>query len=128
MGYKVLIVDDSHIVRRVLIKAFGLADVAVEAFHEAGNGAEALTFLRSQPVDIVFLDINMPVLNGMDFIRAVRADDELRGTPIVIYSTDGSDSRREELERADIQGYVRKPASPEQLVQIFSSVLGGGTK
>jgi two-component system chemotaxis response regulator CheY len=108
----------------VLIKALGLAEVPVGAFIEACNGAEALGVLRSKPVDIVFLDINMPVLNGMDFIREVRADTDLKDTPIVIYSTDGSDSRREELERAKIQGYLRKPASPERLVEIFSSILG----
>ncbi len=125
MGYTVLIVDDSSIVRKVLKKAFGMTDIAVTAFHEASNGQEALDILASQWIDVIFLDINMPIMNGMDFMRRLKANPALASTPVVVVSTEGSRERIQELMDSGIKAFLRKPVTPERLVKIIKEVLGG---
>ena len=124
MAYNVLIVDDSNIVRKVLIKTFGLTDVSVNHFLEAENGLVALDLLKQNWVDLIFLDINMPVMDGMTFIREMAKDNENKSVPVVVVSTEGSTERKEELARAGIKAYLRKPVTPEQLVSVITSVLG----
>ncbi len=124
MAYNVLIVDDSAIVRKVLIKTFGMTEVQVNDFYQAANGQEGLELLRANWVDLVFLDINMPVMNGMDFMKQLNADPDLARTPVVVVSTEGSQARIDELKAAGIKAFLRKPVTPEQLVEIISSVLG----
>lgn len=123
MAYNVLIVDDSRIVRRVLIKTFGMTDIPIGSFYEANNGKEGLEVLEKEWVDVIFLDINMPVMNGMEFMAALATREELRETPVIVFSTEGSDERIAELRAAGIKAYLRKPASPENLVETITSVL-----
>lgn len=125
MSYNVLIVDDSSIVRKVLIKTFGLSSIPVANFYEAQNGAEGLALLKEHWVDIVFLDVNMPVMNGLEFMQNLRGDPEYQSLPVVIVSTEGSHERISELESRGISAYLRKPVTPEQLVETIQSILGG---
>lgn len=124
MAYNVLIVDDSSIVRKVLIKTFGLTQVEVNSFYQAGNGKEGLEILDSNWIDVVFLDINMPVMNGMEFMRRLRENPKYDETPVVVVSTEGSKERIEELQKADIKAFLRKPVTPEGLAEVISNVLG----
>ena len=124
MAYNVLIVDDSAIVRKVLIKTFGMTDIPVNEFYQAENGQIGLDTLRANWVDLVFLDINMPVMTGMEFIKELRADSMLNETPVIIVSTEGSKERKEELENLGIKAYLRKPVTPETLVETVTTVLG----
>lgn len=124
MAYNVLIVDDSSIVRKVLIKAFGMTCLPVNHIYEAENGQVALDKLSDTWIDIIFLDINMPVMNGMQFIERVRTDEKLSATPIIVVSTEGSKERREELLKGSVKAYLRKPVTPEQLVSTIEEVLG----
>lgn len=124
MSYNVLIVDDSNIVRKVLIKTFGMTDIKVGQFLEAENGQVALKLLASNWIDIVFLDINMPVMNGMEFMREIRSSNDHAGLPVIIVSTEGSKERREELLQLGISAYLRKPVTPEALVENLTQVFG----
>lgn len=124
MGYNVLIVDDSAIVRKVLMKTFGMTKIEVNTFHQAENGKAALEILKQTWVDVIFLDINMPVMNGMEFVQRLRVDPTIADTPIIIVSTEGSQERREELERMGIKAYLRKPVTPETLVETVKNVFG----
>lgn len=124
MAYNVLLVDDSNIVRKVLKKTFGMTGVEVSTFHEASNGKEGLDLLRANWIDVVFLDINMPVMNGMQFMKELRADPNLATTPVIVVSTEGSQERIDELERAGIKAFLRKPVTPENLVETITQVLG----
>lgn len=125
MAYNLLLVDDSSIVRKVLIRTFGMTDIKVNNFFEAANGKVGLETLRKEWIDLVILDINMPVMNGMEFMEALRADPDLKDTPVVVISTEGSEDRRKRLEELGIRAYLRKPATPEDLVATLTTVLGG---
>ena len=125
MAYNVLIIDDSAIVRKVLIKTFGLSGIEVSNFIQAGNGKEGLQALQSNWVDVIFLDINMPVMNGMEFMRTMRQDPAFKDTPVIVVSTEGSQERIEELNNAGIKCFLRKPVTPEGLVETIQSLLGG---
>ena len=125
MSYRILIVDDSPaihgIVRRILaLSGFDAADCA-----SAGNGAEALEFLRSRPVDLILSDINMPEMNGEEFLRALGADDKLRAIPVVILSTDATGRRTRDMLALGAKGYLTKPFKPEALRLELTRVLGG---
>ena len=125
MAYNVLIVDDSSIVRKVLRKTFGMTDIPVGEFFEASNGAIGLEVLHSNWVDIIFLDINMPIMNGMEFMQSLRADQKLRETPVIVVSTEGSNERKQELLEAGVRAYLRKPVTAENLVRTIQEVMGG---
>lgn len=124
MGYNVLIVDDSSIVRKVLIKTFGMTDIIVNNFFQAENGLVGLELLKANWIDIIFLDINMPVMNGMEFMRNLVADENLKNTPVVVVSTEGSKERKSELLESGVKAYLRKPVSPESLVETIKTILG----
>lgn len=125
MAYNVLLIDDSNIVRKVLMKTFGMTGIPVGQFLEAENGKVALELLKQNWVDVVFLDINMPVMNGIDFMRAFMQEPEFKEIPVIVVSTEGSKERREELDQAGVKAYLRKPVPPEVLVETISTVLGG---
>ena len=87
MECSVLIVDDSPILRAAIRKVAAMAGVDPARIREAGNGAEALERLEEQPVDLVLLDINMPVMDGEQFVEALQERPHLRDTIIVVVST-----------------------------------------
>jgi two-component system chemotaxis response regulator CheY len=125
MSYRILIVDDSNIVRKVFVKTLGMTNIPVGGLLEAGNGLEALNVLEREWIDLIFLDINMPVMDGVTFMNRLRAQTTHRETPVVIVSTEGSRVRRAELADLGISAYLRKPVTPEQLVKVFEETLGG---
>ena len=89
----VLIVDDSAMMRAIIRRAVQLTGVAIGVVHEAGNGREALAILEAAPIDAMFTDVNMPVMNGPELLREM-ADRDWDHVYRVIVSTDGSDARR----------------------------------
>jgi len=124
MAYNLLIVDDSSIVRKVIQRALNMTGLPTGQVIEAENGKLALDTLKDNWVDLIFLDINMPIMNGMEFMTALRADPDLKEIPVVIVSTEGSKERREELEKLGVRAYLRKPATPEQLTETITNLLG----
>ena len=124
MGFRILIVDDSSIVRKVLKKALALTSTVFAAIFEAENGAEALEVLSREKVDLIFLDINMPIMNGMEFMKNLSEDAALSHIPVVIISTEGSKERKDELYAREIRAYLRKPFTPELLTSTISQILG----
>jgi two-component system, chemotaxis family, chemotaxis protein CheY len=126
MGYNILIVDDSSIVRQVLIKTLKLSGVEVKQVFEANHGQEALDILETTWIDLVFLDINMPVMNGIEFMRKLRSSASYLNTPVIVVSTEGNRERKAELADLEIKAYLRKPTTPELLAETIQNVLGGG--
>ena len=123
MAYKVMIVDDSSIVRKVIIRTLGMTNISVDSIVEAENGQQALEKLRESWVDLVFLDINMPIMNGMDFMEKLRGDEVLKDTPVIVVSTEGSRDRINRLSELGIKVYLRKPVTPESLTDAVEAVL-----
>jgi two-component system, chemotaxis family, chemotaxis protein CheY len=123
MAYRVMIVDDSRSMRAFVRRVMDLSGFEVDSCLNASNGAEALALLNEQPVDIILTDINMPEMNGEDFVRQMAEREELRSIPVVVVSTDGTQNRIRRLLDLGAKGYVVKPFSPEALRAELERVL-----
>jgi two-component system chemotaxis response regulator CheY len=115
----VLVVDDSATMRAMIRRAVTLSGVAIAAIHEAGDGAAALAQLESHPCDVIFTDINMPGMNGVDLLRAIAARGWTHLIRIVV-STDGSLVRRKEMSALGVQLMVDKPFAPEAIRDVLT--------
>lgn len=124
MAYNILIVDDSETVRAVIKKTLAIAEVPTGEIYQAGNGQEGLDVLRAEWVDLVFSDINMPVMSGIEMVKQMQADEMLKTVPVVVISTEGSKTRIEDLIHLGVKAYIRKPFTPENLRDVVASVLG----
>lgn len=123
MVYRILLVDDSATVRRVLRKALDLVEVPVSGILEATNGQEALDILDKEWVDIVFADINMPVMDGEQMILKMNESGLLQDIPVVIISSEGSETRIQKLKDLGVRGFVRKPFRPEMIRDVIEEVM-----
>lgn len=124
MAFSILIVDDSLPMRSVIKKTFKAAGYGTSEFHEAANGREALEKLRQNWIDLVVTDFTMPEMNGLELIRAMRADDLFSETPVVVVTTEGSREKVDEFMKSGASGYLKKPFTPEKLRDIIVRMLG----
>ena len=124
MALNFLIVDDSPAMRVFIRRVIGLTGLEVGECCEAGNGEEALESLRTRPVDLVLTDINMPRMNGEEFIRRMESDSILRSIPVIVVSTDSSQSWIQRMLALGARGYVSKPFLPEALRDEVEKILG----
>ena len=124
MAYTILVVDDSSIIRSALRRALAMTRLPVEDVFEANNGKDALVLLGERWVDIVFTDINMPEMTGIELISVMKDSAEFRDIPVIIVSTEGSIKRISELREKGIAGYLRKPFTPEKLRDVILETLG----
>ena len=123
MAYNFLIVDDSAFVRTVFKKTLSLANLEVAAVFEAGNGAEALELLGRQQVDLIFLDVNMPVMDGLEFMDRLRSQQQFVHIPVIVLSTEGSRERKALLADKDVVACLRKPFTAEQVREAIEAAL-----
>lgn len=114
MKLQVLLVDDSATMRAMLRKILNLSGLPVAKFHEAGNGQEGLDVLAAQWIDLVLVDLNMPVMGGLEMIDRVRQQAELAELPIIVVSTESSATRIAEIKSRHIH-FIHKPFTPEQV-------------
>lgn len=124
MSYTVLIADDSAIVRSMLKKALAMAGLDLGQVHEAANGKEALAILGANWIDVVFADINMPEMTGVELVRSMKADPALAATPVVVVSSEQTQARIDEMRRWGAKAYVKKPFRPEQFRAVVEELLG----
>lgn len=124
MALNILIVDDSDTVRSVLEKTLRMAQVPLGQCVHARNGAEGLEKLSGSWVDLIFADINMPVMNGVEMIEKLSADGLLKSIPVVVISTEGSATRIEELKKRGIAAFLRKPFQPMDIKNIIDTLFG----
>lgn len=124
MSFTIMIVDDSEIIRSVLGRTIKMTEVPYDEILEAENGVEGLKILENEVPDVILTDINMPEMNGVEFINKLREEEEYRDTPIVVVSTEGSETRIQQLMDLGISGYLRKPFTPESIREILVEVLG----
>lgn len=116
---RVLIVDDSRIMRMAMRKAACQAGIADERIREAENGQVALDQIRSEEPDLVLLDINMPVMDGEKFMEQVEADPSLHKMNVVVVSTETNVKRLVRLATLGAKGRLKKPFEPEELVKLI---------
>jgi two-component system chemotaxis response regulator CheY len=124
MAFTVLVVDDNRMMRGMVSRAVGMSGLSIGKLMEAGDGAQALAAMRSEWTDLVLLDINMPVMDGEEFLSQVRADPALRATMVVVVSTESSQPRIARL-KAMGAGFIHKPFRPEQLVAAVNDLMAG---
>lgn len=126
MGRSILVVDDSGIMRSMIRRTIAMAGLQVDEIYEAGNGIEAFAQLAGHDIDVVLLDINMPVMNGVQFLSRMHDDPRLCDIPVVVASTEGSETRIAELRAMGAKGYVRKPFHPEQIRDVLTPFISVG--
>ncbi len=124
MAYRVMIVDDSPSMRAFVRRVIDLSGFEVDTCLNAGNGAQGLALLEQQAVDIILTDINMPEMNGEEFLRRLEEHDKYRVIPVVVISTDATENRMQRMIRLGAKGYISKPFSPEALRGELERVLG----
>lgn len=112
---RALIVDDSSVMRKIVERALRQAGLDQLVVHEAGSGAEGIEVLKSKPVDLILSDINMPIMDGLEFLRQIRAQNLAPGVPVVMITTESSEEHVKQAILAGAQGYIRKPFTAEQV-------------
>jgi two-component system chemotaxis response regulator CheY len=124
MPFSVLIVDDSPAMRVFIRRVMTLAGLEVGNCLEASNGEEALEYLRAQRVDVILTDINMPKMDGEEFLRQLEAEGLARSIPTLVISTDATRARILRMLSLGADGYMTKPFSPEALREELERVMG----
>lgn len=117
---RIMTVDDSATIRQMV--ALTLRDAGYEVV-EAVDGRDALNRLAKESVDMLITDLNMPNLDGVGLIRAVRHDPANRFIPIIMLTTESHDSKKQEGKAAGASGWIVKPFKPEQLLGVVKMVL-----
>jgi len=122
---RVLIVDDSSVMRKIVERSLRQAGLELEEVREAGNGAEALAEVQNSTFDLILSDINMPAMDGLEFLRGLANLPNAKGVPVVMITTEGSEARVVEALSVGAKGYIRKPFTPEQVKERVTPLLGG---
>jgi two-component system chemotaxis response regulator CheY len=112
---RILIVDDSTVMRKIVERSLRQAGLALSEVYEAGSGTEGLEVLKTKQVDLILSDINMPSMDGLEFLRQLRAQDLAAGVPVVMITTESSEEHVKQAILAGAQGYIRKPFTAEQV-------------
>lgn len=120
---QLLIVDDSPVMRAFIRRVLDLAGLECDPCLEANDGIEALAVLRERAIDLVLTDINMPRMDGEELVRQMSADEALRHIPVVVVSTDRTESRMGKMSSLGACGYVSKPFTPEQMRDAIEAIL-----
>ena len=125
MAINFLIVDDSAVMRAMILKAMHMSGLPLGDIYQAADGRQGLQVLNEHWIDLVLLDISMPVMDGEQMIDYMMEDPDLRDTPTVVISTEGSQARIERLQRKGAR-FVHKPFSAEMLCNTVKDILGVG--
>jgi len=122
---RVLIVDDSSVMRKIVERSLRQAGLDLGEVLEASNGAEALAEVNKSRFDLILSDINMPAMDGLEFLRGLAGVEFAKGVPVVMITTEGSEARVVEALSVGAKGYIRKPFTPEQVKERVAPLLGG---
>ena len=123
MTINVLVVDDSAVMRAMIARVVRLTGLPVGILLEASNGIEGLAAVRDHWVDLVLLDVNMPVMDGETMLRRLRADPDTAALPVIVVSTESSETRVHALEELGV-AFVHKPFAPEDLRDTIIRITG----
>lgn len=118
---KFLVIDDSKTQRKLMVKALEL--MGVTEFIEAENGLEGYKLIKESKIDFVLLDCDMPVLNGLEFLKLVRANESIKNTPVIMVSSKGSSDDVIKAIKSKANNYIVKPFTPKILEQKIKEVL-----
>lgn len=117
----ILIVDDSASMRNMVAATLQSAGHQVK---DAGDGQQALVHAKGGAFDAVITDLNMPVMNGIELVKNLRAMPNYKYTPILLLTTESSSDKKSEGKQAGATGWLVKPFNPEKLLATVDRVLG----
>lgn len=123
MAFRALIVDDSSVIRSVIRRSLELSGLEFERIIEAADGAEALDRLDEEWVDVIFADLNMPGMSGMEMIERISSDDMLATIPTIVISSVRNRSLLDPVLARGVKAYISKPFFPEKLREVVGGVL-----
>jgi len=124
MGVTVLIVDDSAVMRKILERSLRQTQVAIDTVLEAADGVEALDRLQSaNGVNVIFTDVNMPNMDGLEFLRQVRQSTKYGKVPVVMVTTEGAEAKVNEAMGLGAAGYIKKPFTPVQMQEALQKIV-----
>ena len=119
MSKVILTVDDSRTMREMV--AFTLQEAGYKVL-EAEDGKAALTVIEGNHVDAIITDLNMPNMNGTEFIRAARNNPRYKFTPILMLTTEGDAGKKQEGKAVGATGWIVKPFNPDKLIEVVKKV------
>ena len=120
MSKKMLTVDDSPSVRKLVkftLKAKGFQ------VSSASDGEEALDLIKQENFDAIILDINMPRMNGLEFLKHIKANDEYASIPVIMLTTEGQDDDKDKAVSLGATAYMVKPFKPTQLLTLIEKIV-----
>ena len=123
MAFNILVADDSVVARSVILKTLRLTGIELGEIHQAANGRQAIDILEKHWIDLLFLDINMPVMNGEEVVEKIRKNSLWADLPIVVVSTEGSETRIERLISMGAK-FIHKPYTPEAIRNVVLEIIG----
>jgi two-component system chemotaxis response regulator CheY len=124
MSYSIMVVDDSSIIRTAIKKTIDMTGIPVDRIVVAEDGIDALEKLKDDWVDIIFCDIHMPKMDGVQLVEELRKSVEFKNIPFVVVSSIGSEAQIEELRAKGITSFIRKPFKPEDINEVMGQVFG----
>jgi two-component system, chemotaxis family, chemotaxis protein CheY len=122
-GVGALIVDDSSVMRKIVERSLRQAGVNLTQVFESANGAEALLVLKENRVDLILCEINMPVMDGLEFVQQLSGVENAKGVPVVMIMTEGGESRLVQALSCGARGCIHEPFMPDQVREQIVPVL-----
>jgi two-component system chemotaxis response regulator CheY len=119
--YNILIVEDSPTMRQLI--SFALKRIRGVRIVEAGDGVDGLKKISAEKFDMIFTDINMPVMDGLKLISLVREDANHKGVPIVVITTEGAQEDRQRALALGANDYITKPIQPNRILDVARQLL-----
>jgi two-component system chemotaxis response regulator CheY len=123
MALDVLIVDDSAAIRKILHRVLVQAEVPLGQVHEASDGNEALEKLKTEKVGLILSDINMPNMDGIEFLTRIKSDEVHKRVPVLMVTTEGSQAKVMQALELGAAGYVKKPFTADQIKEKLTGLI-----
>lgn len=123
MGKTILIVDDSSTMRKIVTRSLRQAGLDFDQIVEASDGVEALKTLETEKIDLILSDINMPNMDGLEFLRQKATIDAIKGIPVIMITTEAGAEIIGEAKSLGASGNIKKPFTPDQISDIIGPLL-----
>jgi len=123
MAYNLLVVDDSKVLRSVIIRTIRMSGLDVGEIQQAGDGGEALKILENSWVDMILADIHMPGMNGVELLKRLKEHPTFKTIPVLVISSDSAEERIQEMLSLGALNYLKKPFTPEGLRDMLEQYL-----
>ncbi|MBN2028039.1 MAG: response regulator [Actinobacteria bacterium] len=123
MSYNILIADDSSTMRKIIFRTVKMAELPVRFTLFAENGSEAWEMLQRERIDLLFLDLNMPEMDGFALLEKMKGDESLRELPVIVVSAEGCAQKVDKLRDEKNVVFIKKPFAPRMIKSAFEELL-----